>query len=285
MKFLILAIFAVAAVSAAENYEGPEYQSIDWSKVVPAAEYPGFWENTVFAQLFPQAVRSSRIVGGNEAVPNAHPYQVALLHQRILLTAMCGGSVISPLVILTAAHCPINSQSTTVISGAHNMNVVEATQQRRTVQSANYRIHPNYNNQNLNNDIATLILPTALTFNTFVQPIALAATTAGQFVGVIGQSTGWGRVADGGSSSSVLRVVTNEIISNAQCAAVFGTTVVNAAVICIDTTGGRGTCQGDSGGVLSVAQGGARLQVGVTSFGASAGCQVSIEIRGYFVIF
>jgi secreted trypsin-like serine protease len=274
MKLLILVIFAIAAASAVENFDGPEWQPIDWANVVPATEVPGFWDDTVFAQLFPKASRTRRIVGGEIAVQHAHPYQVAQIHQRVILATMCGGSVISSTVILTAAHCPINSQSTTVISGAHNMNIIEPNQQRRTVQSANYRLHPNYNTQNLNNDIATMILPTPLTLNQFVAVIPLAQANAGSFEGVIGQSTGWGRTADGAGSSPVLRVVTNPIISNAACAAVFGTAVVNHAVICIDTTGGRGTCQGDSGGVLSVASGGGRLQVGVTSFGSSAGCEM-----------
>jgi secreted trypsin-like serine protease len=274
MKLLILTIFAIAAASAVENFDGPEWQPIDWANVVPATELPGFWDETVFAQLYPKVSRSSRIVGGQEATPNAHPYQVAQIHQRLVLATMCGGSVISPTVILTAAHCPINSQSTTVITGAHNMNVIEPNQQRRSVPSANYRIHANYNTQNLNNDIATMILPSALTWTHAVAPIALAQANAGSFENVIGQSTGWGRVADGAGSSNVLRVVTNTIISNAACAAVFGTAVVNHAVICIDTSGGRGTCQGDSGGVLSVNNAGSRLQVGVTSFGSSAGCEV-----------
>ncbi|XP_070491614.1 brachyurin-like [Chironomus tepperi] len=275
MKLLILAIFAIAAASAVENFDGPEWQPIDWANVVPATEYPGFWDNTVFAQLFPKTSRNRRIVGGQEATRNAHPYQVAQIHQRAILQTMCGGSVISPTVILTAAHCPINSVSTTVITGAHNMNQIEPTQQRRTVQAANYRLHANYNSQNLNNDIATMILPTPLTWTASVQPIALAQANAGSFENVIGQSTGWGRVADGAGSSPVLRVVTNRIISNAECAAVFGAAVVNHAVICIDTTGGRGTCQGDSGGVLSVPNGATRLQVGITSFGSSAGCEMS----------
>lgn len=275
MKLLILAIFAVAAVSAVENYNGPEWQEIDWSKVIPVTEMPGFWDNTVFAQIYPKPnARAPRIVGGEEAQPNAHPYQVAQLQTWIIFQTLCGGSVISPNHILTAAHCPIGTSTTTVITGAHNMNRVEETQQRRTVPSANYRIHPNYNNQNLNNDIAILVMDSPLTFNQFVQPIAMAESNAGAFVGVRAQATGWGRVADGQGTSNVLRVVQADIISNEACAAVFGPTVVNDAVLCIDTAGGRGTCNGDSGGVLSVLEGSTRVQVGVTSFGSSAGCEL-----------
>lgn len=276
MKLLSLALLFVSSALAVEDYNAPEWQKIDWSKVIPVTEMPGFWDKTIFAQLFPKSsIRAPRIVGGEIAQPNAHPYQVAQLQTRIILQTLCGGSVISPTVILTAAHCPIGTTSTLVIAGAHNMNINEPTQQRRTVMSANYRIHPQYNSQNLNNDIATLILPSALTFNDNVRPIALATVFIGDLVGVRAQSTGWGRIGDGLGTSSVLRVVQNDIISNEQCAAVFGATVVNDAVICIETVGGRGTCQGDSGGVLSILDGSTRVQVGVTSFGSSSGCEVT----------
>jgi chymotrypsin len=129
----------------------------------------------------------------------------------------------------------------------------------------------------LNNDIATILITGApLTWTAQVQAARLprGALASENFVGDRGRSTGWGRVVDGGGTSSVLRVVDNDIITNAACAAVYGTAVVNANVICIETAGGRGTCQGDSGGVLSVERaGGPRVQVGVTSFGAAAGCE------------
>ena len=80
------------------------------------------------------------------------------------------------------------------------------------------------------------------------------------------------------SFSSVFRCVDDiPVISNAECNAVYG--IVGDCVLCIDTTGGRGTCNGDSGGPLDMkcamtAAGQQWKQVGITSFGASAGCEV-----------
>merc|ERR1711994_763533 len=67
------------------------------------------------------------------------------------------------------------------------------------------------------------------------------------------------------------------IISNSDCNAVYG--IVGDGVVCIDTTGGKGTCNGDSGGPLNMmgsmkGAGDKWKQVGVVSFGASAGCEV-----------
>ena len=91
--------------------------------------------------------------------------------------------------------------------------------------------------------------------------------------------TGWGKPSDNaGGISPVLRMVEDRpIISNSDCNAIYG--IVGSGVVCIDTTGGKGTCNGDSGGPLNmkseVTKAGQKWkQVGIVSFGASAGCEV-----------
>lgn len=276
MKFLVLALL-VAAVSAEIDYSAPEW-NVDWSNAVPVEDMPGFWDDKY---ELPKAVfmtneRSSRIVGGEIVVPHSHPYQVATLMTFGGGQGLCGGSVISTRAVLTAAHCPIGSSSTLVIAGAHNRLIVEPNQQRQTIPSANYRIHAQYSSATLANDIAIYITPAAWTFTPQVQAINLPTNHQTElFVGFVGTSTGWGRTTNGGATSDVLRRARNNIITNAACSAVYGTAVVNAAVICIETNqSNQGTCHGDSGGVLSVnePQFGGLIQVGVTSFVASAGC-------------
>lgn len=44
----------------------------------------------------------ARIVGGQEALPHSWPWQVSL---RLSLTPACGGAVIGPLWVVSAAHC------------------------------------------------------------------------------------------------------------------------------------------------------------------------------------
>jgi len=270
MKLLILACLAIAASA------NPIEPEIDWSRVVPVHELPGFWDGR---ELRPSAVlsedsRTGRIVGGAIVTPHAHPYQAGLLMTFGGGTGLCGGSAISATWAMTAAHCTVGSSSTQVILGAHQLTTVEANQQRRTVPSGNYRNHPSYNPSNLNNDISLLLMPTAVTLNQFVAVSRLPALGRGdQFAGVMSRTSGWGRTSDGSSATSaVLRSVDNPIITNAVCAATYGTSTVFAGVICTSTTGGRGTCNGDSGGPLTVADGG-RLQVGITAFVASAGCE------------
>merc|ERR1712098_775943 len=94
-------------------------------------------------------------------------------------------------------------------------------------------------------------------------------------------ATGWGKPSDNaGGISPVLRMVEDlPIITNSECNAIYG--IVGDGVVCIDTTGGKGTCNGDSGGPLNMkfdvkdgAAGPKWKQIGVVSFGASAGCEV-----------
>lgn len=251
MKLIVAALFAVLAVSAfAEDMENWE---IDWSTVVPVQDMPGFWDGREIRPAFypGDQTRTGRIVGGVIVTPHTHPYQVALLMQFGGGTGLCGGSRISARTVLTAAHCPIGSGSTQLIFGAHNINTVEANQVRHTVPSSQYRLHAQYNPSNLNNDIALILTTSVIPTNNFIQNIPLAPATSGTFAGAAAIVSGWGRISDGSSATSAqLRSVTTTVITNAVCSATYGGTII-ASTLCISTTGGRGTCNGDSGGPLT----------------------------------
>lgn len=275
MKCFLLILLTSSAVLAEENYNGLEWSPIDMSKVTPIEETTGFWKGTVFEKVtlkFDPKIR--RIVGGQEVVPNSHPYQVYLLLEMLILTSACGGTVISPTVILTAAHCLTNVRRVTVVAGGHNIQIPESTQQRRSVESSGFRIHPEYSRPNVLNDIGTIILSSPLIYNQYVQPSNLADPDAGNFVGFESQSLGWGRTADGAPASNVLRGVFNTIIANSICEQFYGNVAINQDTVCIDTTGGRGVCNGDSGGPLIVVYNNIRTQVGIASFVHSSGCEV-----------
>merc|ERR1712130_1009282 len=70
-------------------------------------------------------------------------------------------------------------------------------------------------------------------------------------VGSMVTVTGWGKPSDSaGGISPVLREVRDiPVITNSDCNDVYG--IVGDGVVCIDTTGGRGSCNGDSGGPLA----------------------------------
>jgi secreted trypsin-like serine protease len=273
MKLTALAFITLFAVAAAEV----DWENIDWSTVVPVQDMPGFWDGRDIRPVhYPgDMTRTGRIVGGEIVTPHTHPYQAGLLISFGGGTGLCGGTVISNRAILTAAHCPINSLSTQVRLGAHQLTAAEPTQVHLAIPTSGYRLHPNYTPSNLNNDIAVLVHPPTFGFTPQIQAIPLAGADSPSFAGELATVSGWGRISDGsGATSAFLRSVQNNVITNAQCAATYGTNVVVASTICIQTTGGRGTCNGDSGGPLTVGQGGGRLHIGTVSFGAAAGCEM-----------
>merc|ERR1712154_521187 len=60
-----------------------------------------------------------------------------------------------------------------------------------------------------------------------------------------------------------------------SCADYYGS-IIYSGIMCIDAAGGKGVCNGDSGGTLNIRQtegGNKWTQVGVTSFVSSAGCE------------
>jgi secreted trypsin-like serine protease len=276
MKLIVAAVFAVLAISAhAEISTEPMANwEIDYENVLPVTDMPGFWDGREIRPAFypGDATRQGRIVGGVISTPNQWPFQVGLFMQFGGGTGLCGGSRLSTRAVLTAAHCPIGSSSTQLVFGAHQITVVEPTQVRHTAPSGNYRLHAGYNPSNLNNDIAIIITTAVIGGTAQIANIALAPAGAGTFAGSTAVTSGWGRITNTGGTSPVLRHVERPVITNAVCAATYGGTII-ASTICISTTGGQGTCNGDSGGPLTIPVGGGRQQIGVVSFGAAAGCQ------------
>merc|ERR1711892_1186090 len=143
-----------------------------------------------------------RIVGGIEAEENQWPRQVALFIDDAWF---CGGSLISENYVLTAAHCVDGASYFDVMAGAHNVRYASEPH-RVEVTSFNGWTHPQWNTQ----DLVTV--------------------------------TGWGKPSDSaGGISPVLRMVSDlPVITNSDCNDVYG--IVGSGVVCIDTTGGKGSC-------------------------------------------
>jgi secreted trypsin-like serine protease len=202
-----------------------------------------------------------RIVGGTEAAPADWPFAAAITFPQAggTLFQYCGGSLIAPDWILTAAHCEVQD-SDTVLIGRHNLT--ESDGEQRAIDFV--LTHNSYNDTPNDNDVALIKLASSSS----VTPVPLidAADSSSQ-PGANATIVGWGALSEGGSTSDTLQQVTVPIVSNDDCDDVYSNLTDNMLCAGRDM-GGQDSCQGDSGGpLLAQSADGTWRQSGVVSFG------------------
>ncbi|XP_045499628.1 brachyurin-like [Colias croceus] len=216
----------------------------------------------------------NQVVGGRATDISHVPYQAGLVIKVLrLLTSICGGSLITPTRVVTAAHCIYDGNTraqdiTVVLGSSHIFSGGERMDSDGSV------IHTDWNPNTTENDIAIVFI-SPVNFTDVIEPIRLPSQHElnENFIGWTALASGFGLTKSGGTipRNQYLNSVHLKIISNEQCQAVYGD-IVRATNICTDGSDGRGTCNGDSGGPLTVDNKGKRILIGITSFGASAGC-------------
>ncbi|XP_063707215.1 brachyurin-like [Culicoides brevitarsis] len=251
--------------------------AVDFSKVRPIEELLAMHpERYPLFNSFGRAPANSRIVGGLEAREGQFPYQAALFVSTSQGTFFCGGSLVNNDYVLTAAHCVDIADSVEVVLGAHNIRENEQSQKKFVVPKENIKFHENWNANQIRNDIAILRLPERVTFNERIQAIELPRhkDRENSYAQEPCTTSGWGKDKDSASGvSPVLRFVETEIITNSGCGNYFPG-VIQSSNICASGKGGKSSCNGDSGGPLTVLDKGTTKQVGIVSFGIAFGCSI-----------
>lgn len=114
-----------------------------------------------------------RIYGGGLAKPNQFPHHVGIVNNG---DYNCGGSIIAPNVILTAAHCIFNDKSTEIIAGTIDHTKPKVTRKvTKKIRHEHYFKGPENGKIKLENDIGLLVLEKPLEFNEAINLIKFDA--------------------------------------------------------------------------------------------------------------
>ena len=223
------------------------------------------------------------IVGGRPAANISDlSWQVALMDGNDnSLFQFCGGSLVAPNWVLTAAHCVDNSM---VQKDPKRLDVIAGT---LTYKMGGVRsdvdkivVHPKWGQTNAQFDFDATLLKLKTPVSV-VASIKLIAPNGTLPEGPTVRVSGWGAISEGGPVSDKLLLVDVPVISNAECnkpESYDGR--VSAQMFCAGAReGGLDSCQGDSGGpVISTASGTPEL-VGIVSWGF--GCARALKYGVY----
>jgi secreted trypsin-like serine protease len=209
------------------------------------------------------------IIGGQPAEEGQYPWLVALARAdegTPFQNQFCGGSVITPTVVLTAAHCVENltdPEEIVVFSGSVDLESDDLVE----TAVADFHIAHDYDEPVVfANDWALLLLDEPVD----VEPIDVG-TEPSEFDTL--ETAGWGET--GAGYPTVARWVEVPFVDDEACADAYPGEFDAATMLCAGDleNGGIDTCQGDSGGpIMAPDEDGELILAGVVSWGD--GCAV-----------
>lgn len=215
------------------------------------------------------SMSEEEIVGGRVAQQGEFPWMTAILDADNN-EQFCGGSLIRDGWVVTAAHCVEGLIAPDVAVGIGQIRISNL-QAANISQVTQIFIHPGYNSNTSDNDIALLQVANPFSEVPKLRMLAANEEDTRAAAGRTATAIGWGSTRSGGNTVDRLRKVDIPIVGRARCRNAYQPEriQITGRMICAGDLddGGEDTCQGDSGGPLIVGRNNNPALAGVTSFG------------------
>lgn len=232
----------------------------------------------------PLGVEVAEIIGGTEAVPYSRPWQAnVFIALQGELEHFCGGSLVAPSWVLTAAHCAfvgsvrLDADYYYVVLGDHHSPSSTGWPEQVRRLAEDPILHPDYRKVNgvSATDFALLHLDVPVQISAETQVVRLANDH--DLPGEFGNVTGWGDTSSNGGGGAYLMEANLPIVENSACDAASLARDLLPDEICAGIPpsiggfingGPKAACHGDSGGPMAIERSPGYWELaGVTSWG------------------